>query len=169
MNREVRARILEDEVLIVRHSGEIPEITYHATVHYLCSDPSGPGMTLAREELLILQDAALARAREIVLRDLDPDNRDLSIYRGLKRTIYNWQRLLAFAERLNRSEKDFREKVRQALRIFLESEWLDVTSGRRTSSVNCTAKELAGFAAALGVTTDELPEGWQALCLEEEP
>lgn len=169
MNEEVRARILEDEVLIVRHSGEIPEITYHATVHYLCSDPSGPGMTLTREEILFLQDAALARAREIVLRDLDPDNRDLSIYRGLKRSIYNWQRLLAFAERLDRSERDFSAKVRQALGIFLERERQDVAAGRRPSSVNCTAKELAGFAAALGGATDELPEGWQTLCQEEEP
>jgi hypothetical protein len=168
MDRAEREQILEDELLIVRHSGEIPEIAYHATIHYLQEDPEGPGLTLNRAEITSLQDAALKRAREIVLRDLDPANRDRSIYRGLKRSIHNWQRLHDFLRRLDRAEPDFATVVRKALLAFLQTEVGEVASGRPGSSVNCSAAELAAFALELGCTLDELPAGWQALCEEGE-
>ena len=164
MEERTREEILEDELLIVRHSGEIPEIAYQATLHYLTDDPEGPELSLTKEEVLALQDAALARAREIVLRDLDPDNRDLTIYRGIKRSIYNWQRLLDFLQRLDRSEPDFATVVRDELLAFLHKEVDDVTSGRRGSSVNCSAEELEAFAVELGCASAALPEGWRLLC-----
>ncbi len=164
MEERTREEILEDELLIVRHSGEIPEIAYQATLHYLSDDPDGPELSLTKEEVCALQDAALARAREIVLRDLDPDNRDLSIYRGIKRSIYNWQRLLDFLQRLDRSEPDFSTEVRNELVAFLHKEVGDVTSGRRDSSVNCSVEELEAFAIELGCASDALPEGWRLLC-----
>jgi hypothetical protein len=166
MDRAEREQILEDELLIVRHSGEIPEIAYQATIHYLQEDPEGPGLTLTRAEITSLQDAGLKRAREIVLRDLDPANRDRSIYRGPRRSIYNWRRLHDFLRRLDRAEPDFTTVVRKALLAFLQTEVREVNSGRRSSSVNCSAEELAAFALELGCAADELPDGWQSLCRE---
>ena len=169
MNQQERQQILEDELLIVRHSGEIPEIAYHATIHYLTEDPEGPGLTLTDAEVMSLQDGALARAREIVLRDLDPANRDLTIYRGIKRTIYNWQRWQDFLARLGRNDAEFRQEVRGALVAFLAQEKKDVQSGARASSINCTVEELAVIARELGCRDGELPAGWQELCQQVTP
>ncbi|MFP7753554.1 hypothetical protein ACLG6S_02690 [Thermodesulfobacteriota bacterium B35] len=159
-----RALILEEELLILRHSGEIPEIAYHSSLHYLCQDGEGPGLVLSDRELRALQDAALERSREIVLRDLDPANRDLSLYRGVRRSICNWQRHLDFCRRIGRDDADFLPTVRQALVEFLRCEADDVCSGRRTSSINCSDEDLAGFIARLGISREDLPENWQALC-----
>lgn len=167
MTGEERSHILEDELLIVRHSGEIPEIALHATLHYLAEDPEGPQLILTEAEILSLQDAALARSREIILRDLDPANRDLSLYRGVKRSIYNWQRMQDFCGRIGRDGGDFQAVVRAALLVFLATEADDVGAGRRSSSINCTAEELVDFAGELACAPDLFPANWQALCEEK--
>lgn len=159
-----RELILEEELLILRHSGEIPEIALHSTLYYLCEDPEGPGLVLAAEERDSLLDMALVRAREIVLRDLDPANRDLGMYRGVKRSIDNWRRYLRFCERNGRDGRSFAGEVRRALLDFLIRELADVESGARRSCVNCSREELAAFARDLGLAPDQLPAGWQGLC-----
>lgn len=161
---EERNLLLEEEFLIVRHSGEIPEIALYSTLHYLGEDPEGPQIILSNEELTALQNGALERSREIVLRDLDPGNRDLSLYRGIRRSIYNWHRHLAFCGRIDRQPQGFRTVVREALLSFLAREIMDVTSGARTSSVNCTCRELVNFAAELDCDPETLPQGWRTLC-----
>jgi hypothetical protein len=167
MNRQERAAILEDELLILADSGEIPEIAFHSTLHYLTEDPDGPQLNLTGKELHLLQDAALNRYRQIILRDLDPANRDLSIYRGIRRSIYNWQRMLDFSSRSNRDiSTQFQEIVAAALLAFLEQELADVNSDKRISSVNCSASELLTFAAALDIAVPDLPADWQKLCSE---
>ena len=166
MINEGHMEILEEEIFILRDSGEIPEIAFHSTLHYLTEDEEGPKMLLTAEEVELLQDAALFRAREIVLRDLDPANRDLGIYRGVRRTIYNWQRLQDFCRRMGRDCSSFKATVGQALIDFLEQEVADIKSGSRTSSVNCSVEQLLGFAAILDVAVDSLPAGWQELCPE---
>ncbi len=167
MIREDRAAILEDELLILRDSGEIPEIAYHSTLHYLSEDPDGPGLTLSPEELQPLQDAALHRYREIILRDLTPENRDLTMYRGIRRSIYNWQRMQNFSRRSNRDCLDFKKTAGQALLAFLNQELTDVNSGTRLSSVNCSTAELLDFAAALDVLQPDLPADWQQLVTDD--
>ncbi|MCF6185991.1 MAG: hypothetical protein L3J49_00725 [Desulfobulbaceae bacterium] len=162
---EERTLLLEEEYLIVRHSGEIPEIALYSTLYYLSEDPEGPHILLNNEELAALQNGALKRSREIVLRDLDPANRDLSLYRGVQRSLYNWRRHQAFCERIGRDGDGFKEVVRAALLDFFRRELEDVDSGNRTSSINCTAEELAEFAAELGCIPENLPSGWQMLCL----
>ena len=161
---EDRIAILEEEIFLLRDSGEIPEIAFHSTLYYLTEDKDGPGMVLSLAELEPLQEAALTRCREIVLRDLDPDNRDLGIYRGVCRTIFNWKRMQAFCSRIGRDCSYFKEIVGCALIDFLKQELADVKSGRRLSSVNCTDKELLSFALMLDLTADMLPDGWQDLC-----
>ncbi len=164
MINEDRMAILEEETFILRDSGEIPEIAFHSTLHYLTDDEEGPAMLLTTEELQLLQDAALFRYREIVLRDIDPANRDLGLYRGPCRTIYNWQRMQDFCKRIGRDCSSFKEPVASALIRFLEQELIDTGSGSRTSSVNCSADWLMDFAARLDLSVDALPKGWQDLC-----
>ncbi|MHB1014801.1 MAG: hypothetical protein ACYC2W_05950, partial [Desulfurivibrionaceae bacterium] len=71
-----RESLLAEEILIVRHSGEIPEIAFHSSLYYLCEDPAGPQLTLREKELDILRQQVVARYRDILLRDLSPENRD---------------------------------------------------------------------------------------------
>ena len=165
MNNDERMAILEDEVLLLRDSGEIPEIAYHAALYYLTEDKEGPGLAaLSEQELALLQDAALDRYQEIVLRDLDPDNRDLGIYRGIRRSVYNWQRMQDFCSRLGRDCMFFKKTVARALSEFLDREVADVTSKYRASSVNCSVEQLTGFAAALDCPLERLPDSWRQLC-----
>jgi len=164
MTDEKRIAILEEETFILRDSGEIPEIAFHSTLHYLTEDEEGPEMVLTGDELKLMQDAALFRYREIVLRDLDPANRDLSIYRGVCRTIYNWQRMQDFCNRIGRDASSFKKTVGQALVDFLVQELTDVKNGSRMSSVNCSVAKIVEFAASLDLSTDSLPVGWKDLC-----
>ncbi len=160
-----REAILEEEVIILRNSGEIPEIALHSSLYYLEEDGEGPQVTLSEEELLQLYDAALARAREIVLRDLDPGNRDLSIYRGPARSIVNWNRLQSFCRRIGRDCPGFRDTVSRALLSFMEREVQDTRRlSVRVSSVNCTSGEIRSFCRELRIDTSLLPEGWACLC-----
>ncbi len=161
---EERTLLLEEEYLIVRHSGEIPEIALYSTLYYLSEDPDGPHILLNNEELAGLQDGALKRSREIVLRDLDPANRDLSLYRGVQRSLYNWRRHQAFCERIDRDCDGFKAVVRAALFDFLSREIEDVDSGNRCSSINCSVAELAAFTTELDCSPDDLPAGWHELC-----
>lgn len=162
-DREV---ILADEVLIVRHSGEIPEIALHGSLYYLTEDEDGPQLRLRDHELQSLYDAALTRAREIVLRDLDPASRDLRLYRGVARTIVNWWRLQNLCRRIQRDCPGFRETVTCALLDFFHQEIKDVGAGARFSSVNCSAADLHAFLRDLHVPPTALPTGWQSLCRE---
>ena len=148
-----RRSIIEDEFFLLRDSGELPEIAYHSSLYYLTEDQDGPGLVLTESEKRLLQEAALERCREIVLRDLMPDNRDLGIYRGPQRSIYNWQRYCKFCRRTKRQIDDwFRAKVAQALITFIQQEMEDIREGQRDSSVNCTTEDLLIFAEELGVS-----------------
>ena len=166
MINEDRMAILEGELFILRDSGEIPEIAFHSTLHYLTDDEDGPEMLLTAEEFELLQDAALYRCREIVLRDLDPAKRDLGIYRGVLRSTYNWQRMQDFCSRIGRDCSAFKDTVGLVLIEFLEQELVDVRSGSRISSVNCSVEKLLGFINVLDLAADSLPDDWQKLCLE---
>lgn len=159
-----RECILEEEFLLVRHSGEIPEVALHASLHYLCEEEDGPQLILSDEELRPLQEAALARYREIILRDLDVDNRDRSLFRGLRRAIINWQRCSRFSARVGCGGEDFRRQTAKALQRYLRQEMREVRSGERTPSVNCSADALLDFARALGLASTDLPDGWSCLC-----
>lgn len=161
-----RQALLEEELIIVRNSGEIPEVALHASLYYLTEDEKGPRLALREDELALLYDAALARAKEIVLRDLDPRNRDLRIYRGIARSLVNWQRLQKFCDRINRPCPEFRETVVPALLAFLDNELREVRAGGRVSSVNCNAKDLEAYCRELSVDKTLLPAGWSCLCPE---
>jgi len=168
MNSQERALLLEEETLFIRHSGEIPEVALHGSLCYLTEEADGPGLVLDDEELAVLREAVRDRYLEIILRDLEPANRDLRLYRGLARAAVNWRRLCEFCRRGNLTLNAPLERIAQALHEFLAGELDDVTSGRRRSCLNCCAEELAGFALALGLEPDALPAGWRELCVSED-
>ncbi|MDG4475462.1 hypothetical protein [Thiovibrio frasassiensis] len=154
-----RESLLAEESLIVRHSGEIPEIAFHGSLYYLCEDPAGPTLTLNKTELDLLRQQVVARYREILLRDLNPENRDARIYRGLRRCIFNWERLGKFCLRQGLAVEDLHQEIADALRSFLRQETNEVLAGLRHSCLNCTEEELTTFAKEMEVGPEELPEG----------
>ncbi len=157
-----RELLLENEWFVVRHSGEIPEITLHGSLYHLISDPEGPGLLLTETENRYLQDAAIARSREIVLRDLEPDNRELPIYRGIRRSIINYRRHLNFLARLQRDDSRFTKTVRDKLEFFLLQEINEMNSVKK-KSLDCTREELLDFMKEVGLNKSKV-DGWHNLC-----
>jgi hypothetical protein len=157
--------LVAEEVLLVRNSGEIPEVAFHGSLYYLTADPEGPGLALTGEECGVLEEQVLERYREIIRRDLTPENRDRGFYRGLVRAAVNWRRLAGFCRRAARASDCYRSETGLALKELLAQETSEVRSGRRRASINCTAADVAVFAGELGLSIEELPPGWQDLCL----
>jgi hypothetical protein len=159
-----REFFLSEEAVLVRNSGEIPEVALHGALYFLAADPEGPGLALTSEDREFLEEQALARYREIIRRDLTPENRDLAIYRGLARAAANWRRLANFCRKTARCLDRYRAETALALKDFMAREAEEVGSGRRRSSINCSVAELAVFAGELGLSDQELPLGWQGIC-----
>jgi len=155
--------IIADEILILRDSGEIPEVAMHGSIHYLCHDPEGSRITLGRKERDTLRRGAAGRFEEIILRDLNPANRNLPLYRGPRRTLYNWHRYRIFCEREEMEiGPEFHEMAARALCDLLACEMIECPEGQ--SAINCTEKQLCELAACLGLSPGDLPAGWQDLC-----
>ncbi len=159
--------ILEEEALIIRHSGEIPEVALHSSLYYLTADPDGPGLRyLSQDDMRPLKKEVFKRYEKILLRDLDPGNRDKRIYRGLARSCINWKRLKKFAEKEELDLSRIKHRAATALVNFLEQEVDDVSSGKRQSCINCGFDELLELATDLGICKKDLPHGTEKLCGE---
>jgi len=155
--------IIDDELLIIRHSGEIPEVALYGSIFFLTRDPQGPELTLGPKELKQMNEKVVERYLEMIVRDMEPKNRDKSIYRGLARCIVNWQRMVKFCDREEIELETLRNNFSNLLILFIKNEKTDVARGR-TSSINCCWKTLGGFAEELGIEPKKLPAGWQELC-----
>jgi hypothetical protein len=164
-----REFLLAEEMLLVRNSGEIPEVALHGSLYFLSEDPEGPGLELTEADRALLEEQVLARYREIICRDFTPENRDRSFYRGLARAAVNWRRLAEFCRNTARNAESYRAETAMALLEFLVRESAEVKEGHRCSSINCTAAFLTDFARELGLTPEELAPGWQELCQPEGP
>lgn len=177
-----RPAVLEDEWLIVRHSGELPEIALHSALYALTNDPLGPRLQLTMAEIEYLQDAALARCQEIILRDLCYQNRNLTIYRGLQRAIFNWRRFLAFCHRQETAVYQFIKSGTGQCRSLQGR----IMSGRRATATallhllqqsrqpgqtdsmavifNCTLQDFTLFALELEIADHQLPPALHLFC-----
>ncbi len=155
---------LEEEMIIVRQSGEIPEVALHGSLHYLMEDPEGPGIEMSGEDRLLLAGEALKRYREIILRDLDPENRDATIYRGLARCIANWERCRKFCQSEKLEYGSIQAETAEALARFIHQEMVDVRGGHRACCLNCSVEMVAKFAEELGLSPAELPPEWKEVC-----
>jgi len=158
---------LDEERLIVRQSGEIPEVAFHGSLYYLTDDPEGPGLIVSSDERRELAEQALQRYREIILRDLCLENRGKSIYRGVERAAINWRRCRKFCARERLASGDLQAEVAAALRLFLHGESREVRAGTRRPSLNCSAAGLRSFAGELGLAPNELPPNWSDLCVAD--
>lgn len=167
MTEDERREILADEWLVVRHSGEIPEITFHATLHYLTEDKEGPGLTLRADELSSLKEAALERYHEIILRDISLENFHKTIYRGVRRSLYNWHRCNAFMARQFVRDDEFREKASQTLLLFLEQGSKAAGKDLPEKFINCSPGELKELAEELGLGEEQLPCNISQFCLSD--
>lgn len=163
-----RVQVLEDELFMVRQSGEIPAVAFHGALHYLGADPEGPGLVLTASERGALAGQAVRRYREILLRDLLPENRDQPQYRGLARCAMNWERCCLFCRQEGLDVKVLRGEVAQALIAFLRQESDEVKAGSRLSSITCTAATLGRLAAQLGLAETDLSPGWETLCSDRD-
>lgn len=155
--------LLDDEVLIIEDGGEMPEVTMHSSLHFLCQDPEGPRVTLGHQELGRLKQAVVKGYRRIIVRDLTPANRGKGHYRGLARGAVNWRRLTRFCRREGLDPAPVAAEVRELLARFLEVEYEEVRREGRKSCINCTGSELQAFFGELGLDPSPLPEGWQGV------
>jgi hypothetical protein len=152
-----KKNILSEEAFLILHSGEVPEVAYYGSIHYLTEDPEGPLLNIEPRDLISLEGAVVQRYRTIILRDLIPENRDRSIYRGLKRCAANWKRLVNFSDKISIDISSIRKEVIEALKDFLSQEIMDVSSGKRKTCINCSYSVLTEFAYGLGLSRDDLP------------
>jgi len=107
---------------------------------------------------------ALERYREIIKRDLNPENREKGIYRGLARCIVNWRRMEAFCFKEDLTIAPLRKEAANMLISFMKNELTDVLRKKQCTSVNCVREELEKFAESLGLEPEDLPDGWPELC-----
>jgi hypothetical protein len=165
MTEKDKAYYLEEELLLVENSGEIPEVAFHGSLYFLREDPEGPHLNLSDEELAPLRQAVFGRYCRIILRDLNPALRKKRVYRGLARCIANWSRLVNFSQRENLNLTEIRLQIADALCRFLHREIADIENGAQPS-INCSAAALAAFISELGIRPEELPDGWPQHCLD---
>jgi len=157
--------VFENEWLAVRDSGELPEIAFHSSVYYLTEDVNGPRLRLSEKERKQLLEAAKWRYHDIILRDIRPENKGKSFYRGIRRCMQNWQRFKMFHRRHKVELLSLQKEAAQALKFFLETE---IDGGTFSSeSVNCSYQELLSFACELGLSRQELPENLEMCFLSE--
>lgn len=164
MIAEERELIIQEELLIIRDSGEIPEIVFYSTLEYLTHDAEGPMMMLTEEELSALHEAVIDRYLEIICRDLNADNRSLSLFRGVERARVNWLRLQKFCKRVQVDSAEYRQVVAKALIAFITLEWNEKRAGQPSQSFNCSPVHLCDFITAVQVPLQQLPQDWQGLC-----
>lgn len=164
MNPSERQALLEEEWLLVRHSGEIPEVALHSSLHYLCNDADGPQMQLSLQEMRALEAGVIARYQEIILRDLNVENRNLPLFRGIRRARHNWYRFVRFSETIGLSVAEFRDQSAAALLRYLQITGEEGMGNNDTPAVNCLAETLLSFVIALGLDEAQLPENWPCLC-----
>jgi hypothetical protein len=192
---QARQELLEDEWLVVRHSGEIPEIALHSAFYYLTEDPTGPGLRLSVEEIQSLREAAATRYQEIIMRDLCFENRELTVYRGVRRAIFNWHRFVAFCERQNEDCHTLRQATAEAFLVLVHKVLRQASDQGRTdlnpaplsslltsrssalpgsidigpslaSVFNCTFHDLTLFGSELGIYEGQIPPEISQFCHE---
>lgn len=136
---------IEDERLIILHSGEMPEVAYHGSIYHLTEDPEGPLLKKEEIDLTPLKEAVILRYRTIIFRDLDHKNREKRIYRGLARAIVNYDRLNKFADLEGMDIGHIHDEIKKKAAEFLQQEIDEVTKWNRKTCINCSVHEVKEF------------------------
>lgn len=143
--------LIDNEWYIVRYSGEIPEIAYNSAIYFLTRATDGPKITLNSVHYNRLQQAAVDRYEEIILRDLLHENVGKPVYRGIERSICNYVRFIQFCRRQDLSAETTRIVAGQVLSEFLQTEFEQLVSKNYNPVINCSYSELTDFAQILGI------------------
>lgn len=157
---------LQQEVDWVENSGEMPEVAFYEAFYYLTEEEEGPKLILTLSDIKRLEDAAINRFKTIILRDLKFANRRLSIFRGLKRAIINYNRLKKYQKRKNRIDPGLEKMIGRFLLEYIRRECEEISDRRHYRTINCTREELEQFADELGVNI--APE-YNDICFEHIP
>ncbi len=156
--------LVENEYYIVRHSGETPEIAYNSAIYFLERAKDGPVIELTPAQRQLLQTAAVDRCEEIIVRDMFHANVGTSIYRGIVRSICNYERFIKFCNRQNLDPEAVKRNVAPIYSTFLERELHNISNGDAPTVINCTFIELREFAITLGVEFPPEYQLFQAHC-----
>lgn len=157
--------LLENEWFIVRHSGETPEIAFNSAIYFLSQAKDGPRIILTEDQVAWLKSGAMMRFREIILRDLQHANVDQSIYRGVARSIVNFQRFKKFCIRQNIHDTAIQQDAAKTLIKFLVVEAAELEKSSRATVINCSFNELCGFAKELKVDLSSSLEVLKTHCI----
>lgn len=141
---------IENEWYVVRHSGEIPEIAYNSAVYFLTRAVGGPQLTLAESQRGHLKQAAVDRFEEIISRDLYHENITTPGYRGVARSLCNYERFVQFCKRQDLSPLSIRKTTAELYSTFLQVESRRLVAEGQTTVINCSFAELKRFAVTLG-------------------
>lgn len=155
---------IEDEWYIVRYSGETPEIAYNSAIYFLTRAADGPKISLLDLHTERLKRAAADRYEEIVLRDMYHKNVGTPIYRGVARSICNYQRFAQFCSRQDWSIEEVRKKACDAFSTFLRVEFERLSSRSHDTVINCSFVELKEFAVTLGLAFASEYTFFEAYC-----
>lgn len=155
--------LIEDERLIILHSGELPEVAYHGSIHYLTEYPNGPLLKKEDIDLTPLKEAVIMRYQTIIFRDLDHKNREKRIYRGLARAIVNYARLNKFAKLEGMAIRHIHNEIKKRTHDFLQQEIDEVMKGNRTTCINCSLDELQQFLQDMQIGDKKLLHGIAAI------
>lgn len=151
--------LIEDEKLIISHSGEIPEVAYHGSIYHLTEDPEGPLLKKQDIDLTSLKEAVILRYQTIIFRDIDHNNRDKRIYRGIARAIVNYNRLNKFATKESIDIQHIQDMIKKKVTEFLQQEIDEVTKSNRETCINCSLHELQEFLNKLRIENEKLLNG----------
>lgn len=164
MTEDDLSEALENEWYIVRYSGETPEIAYNSAIYQLSRAQDGPRINLTDKQVELLKNAAVDRFTEIILRDLQHGNSTKPIYRGICRSIVNYQRFCTFCSRQQLEVSRVRCRAAETLLVFLETEIRQQQDCKRSTIINCTYTELQTFARQLGVELGNMSTALAELC-----
>jgi len=161
----VREDIIEDEVFHIIKAGELPEVAYHSTLYHLSGDPEGPGIVPVQEEVNKFKWAVVECYKNIIFRDITPENRQKRRYRGLQRASINLNRLLRFINKESMVIGDLLEEISMKTLFFLQNEIKECSEGK-ASSINCSYETLKKFTEKLKIS-HLIPPDIKELCPNE--
>ncbi|MBU4564856.1 MAG: hypothetical protein KMY53_18980 [Desulfarculus sp.] len=137
---------LEDEVIMLENSGEMPEVVLAESLHHLGSLPL--------EDLDILRAATVRGYLKIIERDLDPAKVGLPPFRGLGRAGENLARLASFLERLGWPPPlGTMAELARHLADYLSAENLALAQGRPYASATRGQAEAAARLVGLDLSS----------------
>lgn len=152
----MREEVIEEKEIIA-HSGEMPEVAFHNSLHFLTENPDGPHLTLTPEEITFLQQGVIERYKWIILRDLNPKMRGKSEFRSIERAIVNYKRLKRYAKKQQLDISDIIPELAQVLTIYIKAELKDpYLKEHYLRTVNCSREDWKWFVKELHLDLSDL-------------